>query len=369
MISPSREPSRARRSPRRPCHANGATEQRSPRPGTAAGAVALGPGAAGLGSRDRGRSPEPVPPQPGGARSPGAARGRRPRRHDEAAGHHEAPTRSQRLPEARRSERGELRPGQGEPVSGLAGRPHAEGRQQGHHSADVVAAAAAGDRRGLRARGLRPRARRRAEGRVDGGRDRGDDRGRPARGREARGRPRGQLRPSRDRGGHPHGGRPARQRQGTGAGPDDVRLGQHARRSAAAVPGHAGARRPALDGPARRRRLGLRLARHGQHPGRQRRRASPRASSGSPTRESAGLPSSGARCARGAGARLVRSTISRRCPRSMQGASASRGSPATARPPSSPWPSRAASRSSWWARPAKAAPSLTVATSARRWRT
>ena len=41
---------------------------------------------------------------------------------------------------------------------------------------------------------------------------------------------------------------------------------------AAAVPGHAGARRPALHRAAHRRRLGLRVAQHRQHPGRQRRR-------------------------------------------------------------------------------------------------
>ena len=40
---------------------------------------------------------------------------------------------------------------------------------------DVVAEAPSRDRRGLRARGLRPRAEGRAEGHVDGGRDRRDD--------------------------------------------------------------------------------------------------------------------------------------------------------------------------------------------------
>ena len=179
---------------------------------------------------------------------------------------------AQRLPPSRRAERGQLRSGQGQPLSGLAGRPDAEGRPQGHDRGDVVAEAASGDRRGLRARGLRPRAPRRAEGHVDGGRDRGDDGRRPAGRGPARDRARGQLRPSRDHGGHQDGGRPARQRQGAGAGPDDVRLGQHARRSAAALPGHAGARRPALHRPAHRRRLGLRVAQHRQHPGRQRRR-------------------------------------------------------------------------------------------------
>ena len=54
-------------------------------------------------------------------------------------------------------------PAKAEPLSGLAGRPDAEGRPQGHDRRAVVAGAAPGDRRGLRARGLRPRAARRAD--------------------------------------------------------------------------------------------------------------------------------------------------------------------------------------------------------------
>ena len=133
-----------------------------------------------------------------------------------------------------------------------------------------MAEAASGDRGGLRARGLRPRARGRAEGRVDGGRDRGDGGRRPAGRGPAGDRSRGQLRRSRDHGGHQDGGRAARQCQGTGSGPDHVWMGQHARRAAAALPGRAGARRPALHGPAHRGRVGLRVAQHRQHPGRQR---------------------------------------------------------------------------------------------------
>ena len=172
----------------------------------------------------------------------------------------------------RRAERRELRPRQGQPLSGLAGRPDPEGRPQGHDGGNVVAEAASRDRRGLRARGLRPRAQGRAEGHVDGGRDRGDDRRRPAGRRPAGDRARRQLPPSRDHGRHQDGGGRTGQRKGTRPGPHDVRLGQHARRAAAALPGLPGARRPALHRSAHRRRLGLRVAQHRQHPGRQRRR-------------------------------------------------------------------------------------------------
>ena len=219
-----------------------------------------------------GRSDEPVPDESRGAGPAGPARARRPRRHDETAGHHEASARLQRPCRRRRAERRELRSRQGQPLPGLAGRPDPEGRPQGHDRADVVAGAAARDRGGLRARGLRPRARGRAEGHVDGGRDGGDDRRRPA-GRGPPGdRARRQLRPSRDHGRHQDGRGAAGPCEGTGPGPRDVRLGQHARRSRVALPGHAGARRPALHRAADRVRLGLRVAQHHQHPGRQRRR-------------------------------------------------------------------------------------------------
>ena len=134
--------------------------------------------------------------------------------------------------------------------------------------------------------------------------------------------------------GHQDGGRRARQREGAGSRPDDVRLGQHARRAAAAVPGRPGARRPALHRAAHRGRLGLRVARAPPASRPTTAPASPRASSGSPTRASAGRPSSGDRCARGPGARPARSTTWRRCPRSTPGAWASKGCRATARPPS-----------------------------------
>ena len=209
----------------------------------------------------------------------------------------------------------------------------------------------------------------RAEGRVDGGRDRGDDGRRPAGRGPASDRARRQLRPSRDHGGHQDGGRAARQCQGAGSGADDVRLGQHARRAAAALPRHARSPplrpRPSSSSPPAGAtcRSAPPASRPTTAP------VSPRASSGSPTRASAGRPSSGDRCARGPGARPARSTTWRRCPRSTPGAWGSKGSRATARPPSSPWPSSPVSRWSWWGRPAKAAPSRTAATSGSRWRT
>ncbi len=214
----------------------------------------------------------PLPGEPRGAGPAGPARARGPCRHAEAAGHHEAPSRLRRPGRRRRAERRELRRGQGEPLPGLAGRPDPEGRPESHDPRDVVGEASPRDRGGLRARGLRPRAEGRAEGHVDGGRDRRDEGRRPP-GRGAAGdRARGQLRSSRDHGRHPDGRGAAGPREGEGPGPGDVRLGQHARRARVAVPGHGGARRPALDRAARRLRLGLRVAQHRQHPGRQRRR-------------------------------------------------------------------------------------------------
>ena len=209
----------------------------------------------------------------------------------------------------------------------------------------------------------------RAEGHVDGHRDRGDD-GRRSAGRGPSGdRARRQLRASRDHGGHQDGGGRARQRQGAGACADDVRLGQHARRARVPVPGRAGSRRAALDRAAHRRRLGLRVAQHRQHPGGQRRRPHRGHHRAHQQGHGAGRRSSGDRCARGPGARPARSTTSRRCRRSTPSAWASRGSRATARPRSSPWPSSRVSRWCWSGHPAKAAPSRTAATSAKRWRT
>ena len=70
-------------------------------------------------------------------------------------------------------------------------------------------------------------------------------------------------------------------------------------------------RRSARDRAADRRRLGLRVAQSRQHSGRQRRRADARASSAWSTRASRASPTTGARCARGRGARRAGSTISR----------------------------------------------------------
>ena len=67
-----------------------------------------------------------------------------------------------------RAESRELRRGDGESVSESARRSHAEERQEGHDRRHVVGAAPRRDRRGLRARGARPRAEERAEGDVDG---------------------------------------------------------------------------------------------------------------------------------------------------------------------------------------------------------
>ena len=210
-------------------HAKHTTDPHSLRSGCPLCVVALGPGALVQGARGPGRTGEPVPAQPRGAGPAGPARARRPRRHDETAGHHEPPARLQRLGQSGRAQRGQLRSRPGQPLPGLAGPSDPRGRPQGHDCGDVVARAASRDRRGLRTRGLRSRARERAEGHVGGDRDRGDDRGRPAGRGPAGDRARRQLRSSRDHGRHPDGRGRAGPRRGTGSGPHDVRLGQHAR--------------------------------------------------------------------------------------------------------------------------------------------
>ncbi len=134
----------------------------------------------------------------------------------------------------------------------------------------MVAGETPGDRPRLRTRGLRPRARRRTQGGLERGRDREDDGRRPAGRSPTRDRARRQLRLSLDRGGRRDGGRAARARQGAGSGPDHVRLGQHARRAGAALPGLPGTKGSTLPESARRRGLGLRVTQPLQHPGRQR---------------------------------------------------------------------------------------------------
>ena len=88
----------------------------------------------------------------------------------------------------------------------------------------VVEQAAAGDRRGLRPRGLRPRPQGRAQGDLGGDRDdRGEGRRHPGRHQEAR-RPRRQLGVPADQGRHPAHADHAGRREGAGAGDDGVRL-------------------------------------------------------------------------------------------------------------------------------------------------
>ena len=84
--------------------------------------------------------------------------------------------------------------------------------------------AAAGDRRGLRPRGLRPGPQGRAQGDVGGDRDdRGEGRRRGGRHQEARG-PRRQREVPADQGRHPAHADDAGRREGAGAGDDGVRL-------------------------------------------------------------------------------------------------------------------------------------------------
>ena len=135
----------------------------------------------------------------------------------------------------RATERRELRSGQGQPLSGLAGRPDPEGPPEGHGRRGVVA-----ERRPEVALDFE----REVYGHVPQGVPRvtwtvaktaDNDRRRTAGRRPACDRARGQLRSSRDHGRRQDGRGGAGQREGTGPGPHDVRLGQHARRAVAAL--------------------------------------------------------------------------------------------------------------------------------------
>jgi len=173
----------------------------------------------------RGPRPKPVPAEPGGAGADPATLARRPRRHDEGARDHAAAAGAGRQPERGGPEQAELRRGEGESASGLAGADDDARRTPGHVARPVVEGAAAGDRRGDRGRGRRPRPRARPRRLLVGRRDgRDEDRG-PAGGRAARAGPGGQRRGAGDRGRDPHGGRAAGRGEGAGAGADHVRLG------------------------------------------------------------------------------------------------------------------------------------------------
>ena len=88
--------------------------------------------------------------------------------------------------EPQRAERRQLRRVEGQPLPEPARPPDPEERREGHDRRAVVEQAAAGDRRGLRPRGLRPRPQGRAQGDVGGDRDdRGEGRRRAGRHQEA----------------------------------------------------------------------------------------------------------------------------------------------------------------------------------------
>ena len=118
-----------------------------------------------------------------------------PQADDGPARHQGAPPRGRRQPEV--AERRQLRRVEGQPVPDLPDPLVFKNGKKVTTADDVVEEAAAGDRRGLRPRGLRPRAEGDAEGEVGGGRDReGEGRRRPGRHQAAR-RPRRQLRRTR----------------------------------------------------------------------------------------------------------------------------------------------------------------------------
>ena len=188
------------------------------------------------------------------------------RADDGTARHHGAAAGAERT--RGRAESGELRRIEGvrlrdEPAGGAGD----EERPQGRERERLVEAAAAGDRRGLRARSDRPRAEERAEGDVVGGGD-GGRHARRTRGEGASGRgTRRQLVASGDRRRHPDDARHAGERDRSGAGDDHV----PPRRAAAGAwamlptpPGPGGPPPPGSDprrsGTADRRRLGLRVS-------------------------------------------------------------------------------------------------------------
>ncbi len=151
------------------------------------------------------------------------------------------------------------------------------------------------------------------------------------------------------------------------AGADDVRqrcrcLPRRRRPTRTAAP-------PELGAAADCRGMGLRVDQPGKHPGRQRRRADARHHRAGQQEARRASPTTGARCARGPGARRADSTTWQTDPAWTSHTSASKVCRATARPRSSPPRS---SRASGWCssdRPAKAAPSCIDATSVRPSRT
>ncbi len=238
-----------------------------------------------------------------------------------------------------------------------------KGRKPVDYAGTVVEGAPPRDRGVLRRRGLRPGAQGRAEGDLG---DRPKDK--PRAGRFGGGfggrRPAptvpsvtkrlvgqgGQLRVPGHHGQHPADADSAGQRHRAGAGHDGLRR----RRRDAAVSGQG---------------LGLRHRQPRQHPGGQRRRPDARASSASSTRASRASPRTGARCGPGPGARAGRSTTSKPTRPWTPSRSASLACRATARRRSWRWPTSRGSPSASSARPARAGPSCSAATSASRWRT
>ena len=255
-----------------------------------------------------------------------------------------------------------------------AARPaDAEERQEGHDGEGLVDEAAAGDRRGLRPRDLRPRAEGHAQGEVGS---------RPATTNETNGDVPvivKQLVGHVDNSAYPPITvdiqltltTPAKA-TGPGAGDHGVRL-RRLRAGRGPATGRAArtgaARRADLAAAGARQGLGLRDPRPEQHPGGQRRGADAGDHRAGETRASRASRTTGARCGPGPGAPAARWITSRPTRPWTPSRSASKATRATARRRSWRWPTTSASPSRSSAPRARAARSCTAATAASWWRT